>query len=149
MHDGKVQQVGTPQELYEKPANLFVADFLGKMNFFSGQQAGEGQFKTQEGLQLKVAQVAADTVTIGVRPERIALSSEPASDNSVPVTLKSCAFLGSHIDVVLTGAGQQRLSCQLSNNAVDSRQGLLQAGTRLFMNFKATDCVVFSERGGR
>lgn len=149
MHDGKVQQVGTPQELYEKPDNLFVADFLGKMNFFSGQQAGEGQFKTQEGLRLKVAAVAADTVTIGVRPERITLSSEPAFDNSVPVTLRSCAFLGSHIDVVLAGAGQQRLSCQLSNNAVDSQQGLLQAGTSLFMNFKATDCVVFSERGGR
>jgi len=149
MHDGKVQQVGTPQDLYERPANLFVADFLGKMNFFSGQRVGDSQFKTQEGLQLKVAAVAADTVTIGVRPERIALSSEPASDNSVPVTLKSCAFLGSHIDVVLTGAGQQRLSCQIPNTAVERSQRLLQAGACLFMNFKATDCVVFSERGGR
>lgn len=149
MHDGKVQQVGTPQDLYEKPANLFVADFLGKMNFFSGQQAGEGQFNTQEGLQLKVAAVAADTVTIGVRPERIQLSSEPTSDNSVPVTLKSCAFLGSHIDVVLIGVGQQRLSCQISNSAAGSGHRLLQEGARLFMNFKATDCVVFSERGGR
>jgi len=149
MHDGKVQQVGTPQDLYERPANLFVADFLGKMNFFSGQRVGDSQFKTQEGLQLKVAAVAADTVTIGVRPERIDLSSEPASDNSVPVTLKSCAFLGSHIDVVLTGAGQQRLSCQIPNTAVERSQRLLQAGARLFMNFKATDCVVFSERGGR
>jgi putative spermidine/putrescine transport system ATP-binding protein len=149
MHDGKVQQVGTPQDLYEKPANLFVADFLGKMNFFSGQQAGNGQFKTQEGLQLKVSEVASDTVMIGVRPERIELSSEPGFENSVPVTLKSCAFLGSHIDVVLTGAGQQRLSCQFPNTAAERSQPLLQEGARLFMNFKATDCVVFSERGGR
>jgi putative spermidine/putrescine transport system ATP-binding protein len=149
MHDGKVQQVGTPQDLYEKPANLFVADLLGKMNFFSGQQAGNGQFKTQEGLQLKVSEVASDTVMIGVRPERIELSSEPGFENSVPVTLKSCAFLGSHIDVVLTGAGQQRLSCQFPNTAAERSQPLLQEGARLFMNFKATDCVVFSERGGR
>jgi putative spermidine/putrescine transport system ATP-binding protein len=149
MHDGKVQQVGTPQNLYEKPTNLFVADFLGKMNFFSGQQSGEGQFNTSEGLQLKVASVAADTVTIGVRPERIELSAEQTSDNSVAVMLKSCAFLGSHIDVVLAGEGQQRLSCQISNTAAARTQQLLQVGARLFMNFKATDCVVFSERGGR
>jgi ABC-type sugar transport system ATPase subunit len=120
--------------LYNHPVNTFVAGFIGspKMNLITGAEAEK-----------------LGATTIGVRPERIALSSEPASDNSVPVTLKSCAFLGSHIDVVLTGAGQQRLSCQLSNNAVDSQRGLLQAGTRLFMNFKATDCVVFSERGGR
>ena len=96
-----------------------------------------------------MAAVAANTVTIGVRPERTELSSESTSDNSVPVTLKSCAFLGSHIDVVLTGSEQQRLSCQISNTAAGSGHQLLQEGTRLFMNFKATDCVVFSERGAR
>ncbi len=149
MHDGRVQQVGTPQDLYEKPTNLFVADFLGKMNFFSGRQSGEGQFTTQDGLQLKVSTVTTDTVTIGVRPERIELSTESASDNSVPVTLKSYAFLGSHIDVVLIGAGQQRLSCQIPNTNATSSQRLLEPGARLFMNFKATDCVVFSERGAR
>ena len=149
MHDGKVQQVGTPEDVYEKPANLFVADFLGKMNFFSGQQSGEGQFRTQEGLTFKVAAVTADTVTIGVRPERIELSGAPSSDNSVPVTLKSFSFLGTHIDVVLTGTGQQRLSCQIANTAADRGNRVLRTGASLFMNFKATDCVVFSERDGQ
>lgn len=148
MHDGKVQQVGTPEALYEKPVNLFVADFLGKMNFFYGRQAGEGQFRTREGQHLKVAAVAADTTTIGVRPERVDLSAQPASDNSVPVTLQSFAFLGSHIDVVLTGGGQQRLSCQIPNTAAHRNDRVLQAGASLFMNFKATDCAVLDERGG-
>jgi putative spermidine/putrescine transport system ATP-binding protein len=149
MHEGKVQQVGTPQDLYERPANLFVADFLGKMNFFSGYQSGEDRFTTQGGLVLKVARSVADIVTVGVRPERVVLSSQPAFDNSVPVTLVSCSFIGSHIDVVLSGAGQQRLSCQIPNTAAAGSLQFLEVGARLFMNFKATDCVMFSERGSR
>ena len=59
MHDGVVEQVGTPLDLYEKPANLFVAGFIGspKMNFFTG--------KTAE---------AYDAHTIGVRPEHLTIS---------------------------------------------------------------------------
>ncbi|MGE8635571.1 MAG: ABC transporter ATP-binding protein, partial [Achromobacter piechaudii] len=44
MHDGIVQQVGAPSTLYERPANLFVADFLGKMNVFTGKGQADNQF---------------------------------------------------------------------------------------------------------
>ena len=54
MHDGKVQQVGTPESLYERPANLFVADFLGKMNFFPGKVESAHRFVTDKGFALAV-----------------------------------------------------------------------------------------------
>ncbi len=49
MHDGRVQQVGTPDALYERPANLFVADFLGKMNFFQGGLVDGGVSRHRQG----------------------------------------------------------------------------------------------------
>jgi len=42
MYDGRVQQVGSADELYERPANHFVADFLGKMNFHEGRLVADG-----------------------------------------------------------------------------------------------------------
>jgi iron(III) transport system ATP-binding protein len=57
MNDGIVQQVGTPKQLYEQPANLFVANFLGTANILEGQVSGEGIsriFETPEGLRMPV-----------------------------------------------------------------------------------------------
>jgi multiple sugar transport system ATP-binding protein len=63
MHAGKVQQVGSPSELYNQPANLFVAGFIGtpKMNFINGAAAAEEGAKT-----------------LGVRPEHLQLSTDGA-----------------------------------------------------------------------
>ena len=61
LRDGRIEQVGTPLELYRNPANLFVAGFIGspKMNFMGGAEAGKY-----------------DAHTIGIRPEHLTLSSE-------------------------------------------------------------------------
>lgn len=148
MHDGKVQQVGRPDALYERPENFFVAEFLGKMNFFSGASIGPGQFKTRDGLLLKVDGVSNKTKRIGVRPERVELSQTSAYENNVPVTVQSSAYLGSFVDVVLTGPAQQRFSCQVPNTAAVSPSDNFVVGQALTMNFKASDCVVFNEEEG-
>lgn len=148
MHDGKVQQVGRPDALYERPENFFVAEFLGKMNFFSGVCAGPGQFRTLDGLLLKVDGVSERTKRIGVRPERVELSTNKEYENNVPVTVQSSAYLGSFVDVVLAGPDQQRLSCQVSNTAAVSPTDTFAVGHSLLMNFKASDCVVFNDEVG-
>ncbi len=145
MHDGKVQQVGRPDALYERPENFFVAEFLGKMNFFSGTYVGPGQFKTTEGVNLRVDGVTQRTTRIGIRPERVELSNARTHDNHVPVTVESSAYLGSFVDVVLNGPGQQRLSCQVPNTAALSSADTFKSGLALTMNFKASDCIVFDQ----
>ena len=58
MNDGIVQQVGTPKELYEQPANLFVANFLGTANILEGRISGDGAvriFETSGGLRMPVS----------------------------------------------------------------------------------------------
>lgn len=149
MHDGKVQQIGSPQTVYEHPANLFVADFLGKMNFFPGAPCADHQFRTEDGVTLQVAGLKPDTSIVGVRPERTSLSLQPGADNHVPVIVQSISYLGAHIHVLLQGPSQQRFSCQIPNTQSQRNDVILQVGTKLYLGFTATDCAVFNERSNR
>ena len=78
MNKGKIQQVGTPTEIYDTPANTFVASFIGSpaMNLVTGDLAG-GTF-TQEGLTIKGLKGAEGEVTLGFRAEDVSLSDKPA-----------------------------------------------------------------------
>ncbi|NLS17208.1 sn-glycerol-3-phosphate ABC transporter ATP-binding protein UgpC [Rhizobium sp. P40RR-XXII] len=81
MHGGVVQQVGSPLELYDRPANLFVAGFIGSpgMNFLDATYEGNG-VKLKDGTLVPLSEplkLAAGTkVTLGIRPEHVVLSSD-------------------------------------------------------------------------
>lgn len=94
MRDGRIQQAGGPVELYERPANRFVADFIGTSNFLKGAVegvAGDGRLtvRTDRGLVLHGRLTDPDTtlgvgdaVIVAVRPERLDVGvadGEPAS----------------------------------------------------------------------
>ncbi|MFC5758970.1 ABC transporter ATP-binding protein [Rhizobium sp. GCM10022189] len=77
LHDGVIEQVGAPLELYDRPANLFVAGFIGSpsMNFIDGK-IEEGVFRTQKGLVLPLPEniksaPPAGELVYGIRPEHI------------------------------------------------------------------------------
>ncbi len=87
LNGGRIEQVGAPMALYERPANLFVAGFIGspKMNLLAAEvveaSAGGATLRTAAGDRLRAAVDAArarpgDTVTVGVRPEHLALAGD-------------------------------------------------------------------------
>jgi multiple sugar transport system ATP-binding protein len=85
MHDGRVEQIGTPLELYDRPGNVFVAGFIGSpaMNFFNGtvRRNGAMEFQCADGLKLPLgAPSAADgkAAVYGVRPEHFTLAEDGA-----------------------------------------------------------------------
>ena len=88
MREGKLQQVGTPMELYQRPANMFVAGFVGSpaMNFIQGRMEG-ASFRLNGGLlsltpdQLPAA-ASAETLVLGFRPECASLTS-PQEDGAL------------------------------------------------------------------
>jgi multiple sugar transport system ATP-binding protein len=106
MHDGIVEQMGAPLELYDRPANLFVAGFIGSpsMNFIKGRIEG-GRFVTEGGVSLPLngAPAAAEgrPVIYGIRPEHILLS-----DAGVPVEVVVVEPTGSETQVVSKAGGQ-------------------------------------------
>ena len=112
MKDGVVQQVGTPQEVFNEPANLFVAGFIGvpQMNFFDGhlEKTASGYvlnaldtkiaISPETGKDLEAAGVTSLDVTAGVRPEQIQLANadEPGA---ISGTIDVSELMGSTVHV--------------------------------------------------
>jgi multiple sugar transport system ATP-binding protein len=119
MKDGEVQQVGTPQEVFDQPANLFVAGFIGvpQMNFYDAELVREehGQYAVKvDGVEIELSQdkqvrlhangVEPQRVTAGVRPEHIKLQG-PA-DKMIHGTVDVSELMGSTVNLHITAAGK-------------------------------------------
>jgi multiple sugar transport system ATP-binding protein len=110
--NGTIQQVGTPDEIYNHPANLFVADFIGSpaMNLFDVRLdgttlAGEGfEYELSQDLARK-ARSAGDGLILGIRPEDISIVTE-AGPNTVETRVDVVEPVGSDNYVYVTVAGQ-------------------------------------------
>ena len=98
---GVVQQIGAPQEVYDNPANLFVAKFLGTppINVVEGKVSG-GKLYIGEEAVLEVKGVADQAVTVGIRPEGFV----PAEDGAFTCNLSSVEVMGRDVSVVSTNA---------------------------------------------
>ncbi len=104
MHQGKVLQVGSPTQIYERPSCRFVADFIGDTNFLDGvvrEQSGDLATIFVDGSLAVVAQseqglIPGSEVTVAVRPEKIRLLPHPARGeaNSFPVTVEQVVYVG-------------------------------------------------------
>jgi multiple sugar transport system ATP-binding protein len=113
MHDGIVEQIGTPLELYDNPANMFVAGFIGSpaMNFIPGivkRSNGAGYVQTQAGTKLPlpgtIAAPPEQKVVFGIRPEHLALGN---SGESVPAQVQVVEPTGAETQVFVELAGTQ------------------------------------------
>ncbi|WP_386679734.1 ABC transporter ATP-binding protein [Loktanella sp. R86503] len=104
MNAGRIEQIGTPAEIYHQPATTFVASFMGAppMNLLDGQIAG-GAVRVGDSLVMTDATVAPGPVTVGIRPEDI------VADPNGPLTLDIAIVeeLGAHRLLHGTLAGQQ------------------------------------------
>ena len=134
MSQGRIEQVGTPLEVYATPASVFVADFIGEMNFVPARIAGPGL------IEIGQARFRADTAGLNgdgrliaaIRPEDILVQQVTAADqNAVEVSLTSAEFCGSFLRATVADAvlGEAALRADLSMNLV--RRLGLREGARL------------------
>jgi iron(III) transport system ATP-binding protein len=103
---GTVAQVGTPRDLYERPASRAVAEFVGEANLLPGTVVDRGMVQCGLG-QLATTRVPAEcapgaAVTVCIRPERLRLREAARSGNLIEGTISSASYLG--------GAGQWRIA---------------------------------------
>jgi spermidine/putrescine transport system ATP-binding protein len=106
MNRGHIEQLGRPQDLYERPATAFVASFLGISNLLAGTVDAPDAVRLESG-ELVRAQVNGRTgsVAAGVRPEKITLGSG-GGENQLAGTISETAFIGVATQVVVrTPAG--------------------------------------------
>ena len=143
MNQGRLEQLGSAEDLYKRPASRFVATFIGKCNLLEGRVTGPGRFELADGLALGFAGPRpVGAAALCFRPEQAVLhTAAPAADtaNALPVTLRSATYLGPLTEYdVETSTGQRLLvSAASAETAVPS-----QPGTALHLCWKPADCVL-------
>jgi multiple sugar transport system ATP-binding protein len=147
---GKIEQVGTPLELYEHPNDLFVAGFIGspRMNFISAvvQQASATQAKVtlQDGSTVHCAvdastAQAGDKVTLGVRPEHF---QQGHADNALQTKVTFVESLGSTTHAYCSFPGtEDGLTCELDGRSK------VKGGDSLQLGVPAASCYLFDAQG--
>ncbi|CAO3356588.1 ATP-binding cassette domain-containing protein [Azospirillum melinis] len=105
MKAGAVQQFGTPEDVFERPANAFVARFIGSNNELSGTGEGEGSIRIGDRVLTapdRSGVARGGSVSLCVRPSKVRLDDDGGlSCNSLPGTIVRSAYLGEHRDVLV------------------------------------------------
>src|SRR5262249_42443485 len=133
LRDGRIEQIGTPTELYERPGNLFVAEFIGSpaTNLLSGvldREVDRLLAVTAEDLRVPLPQRALGEsgrgLTIGLRPEHISLRTDGPG---WPAKVDLVEPMGAQTQILCT-AGKQRLTILSAERALPS------VGSRVILN---------------
>lgn len=148
MRDGKIEQVGSPREIYHQPDNLFVADFIGDMNLIDGFAV-----ETDSGTQVTLGDESGPVLpthitlepgelTIALRPEDIEVdySSEPLFD----ATVTDRYFQGDHTEYSIQPSidGLPELTVNEYRSEID-----LQEGDTTSVGFRSDEVHIFDRQG--
>ncbi len=124
MNDGVIEQIGTPQEIYNWPQTRFVANFIGTMNFFPATVTGQDQISAgQVSLSCAVGEnQVGDAITASIRPEDIAVGRQ--DQNRVDARIEVIEFLGAFVraELSINGMESSRLLADFSANLVRHEQ---------------------------
>ena len=144
-NDGKIQQISTPDVLYEKPDNAFVAQFIGENNQIKGKvksiNGTNCVIETENGedivsLKVNVSSVGENS-TISLRPERVAINtSEGEFENKFEAQVKELIYLGDHIRTRVEVCGNDQFIVKVPNSYKGSN---LEEGTKVKLSWKAID----------
>ena len=121
MNQGAIEQVGTPDEIYERPASRFVLDFVGQTNFLRIERDGEGFRAAGARLHAGGTRLAGKPLQLAVRPERLGFEERPDASNRVVGTIAEVAYEGALVTFVVALADGQRLSLRSANLGAGQR----------------------------
>jgi spermidine/putrescine transport system ATP-binding protein len=137
MSNGRLQQVAAPREIYDEPANGFVAAFVGENNVFQGRLVdGGARFETDLGT-FAVRPVARPSLgaKLYVRPEHVRLVADAGdTPNQIPVDVVSVAFEGNFVSVTVRAPGGRSLVVEIRS---DERTAVPAEGAKLKFTFPA------------
>ena len=157
MKDGFIQQIGTPQEVFNHPYNLFVAGFIGtpQMNLFDAKLVKrDGKYAVQldnltvelsaeKQAKLAANNVAEQDIVLGVRPEHIELSKD-GIDAKVDVS----EMMGSSVHLHVTAMDRDVVLVVSTMNMTGAEVAALTAGAPVKFNFAGHVCHVFNKETG-
>ena len=144
-NDGKVQQLSSPDELYERPVNSFVAEFIGENNTFGGEvidvSGDKCKVKLNSGAEIFanpiVAKTKGEKTTVSLRPERALIDPQTTMDNNHKGKIEEVIYHGDHtrLRVDLLGNKQFILKVPNSSSGMD-----IKAGKEINIGWNSIDC---------
>lgn len=158
MKDGFIQQIGTPQEVFNHPYNLFVAGFIGspQMNLFDAKLVKKNgkyavvldnltvELSEEKQAALAKNNVAEQEVTLGVRPEHITLCNNGGISAKVDVS----EMMGSTVHLHVTAMGRDVVLVISTMNMTGAEVAALSTGANVVFDFNGTVCHVFNKETG-
>ena len=143
MQDGAVRQVGTQQDLYERPCDRFVASFVGRSSFIEGEIEAPGRFRSHGGLSLACTAARPGAATLALRPERMLIEAAPqaAVDNNLPGVVEFVSYLGATVDLHVRISAKERVVVQIPNRA---GQLVPKVGQQVHVAWLAANGIVFA-----
>ncbi len=157
MKDGFIQQIGTPQDVFNHPYNLFVAGFIGapQMNFFQSKLVKkDGKYAVELGgltvvlsddkqERLAANKVEPQAITLGVRPEHITLEN-----GGIAAKVDVHELMGSSIHLHVTAMGQDVVMIISTMNMTGAEVAALSTGANVQFTFPGNCCHVFDPETG-
>ncbi len=149
MHEGRIEQIGSPEEIYECPQTAFVADFIGDTNLFSGTVESIDRstltVRTSANLKIVVQQsdmwsgVTGDSVVVSVRPEKVYLNlyQPELSVNCFEGRLKNTMYMGTHVHYVVELASGDKITVRQPNTG----GSFPDQNTPIYAYWGTTDCL--------
>ncbi len=142
--DGIIQQLAAPDDLYERPENAFVAQFIGENNKLMGTvkslEAGVATVVLQDGHEASAKAVSCDGVgaqtTLSIRPERVAIGNR-AKKNATDAEVLELIYLGDHIRCRMSVHGDADFIVKVPNSA---GQHELKVGSKTRVGWETEDC---------
>jgi putative spermidine/putrescine transport system ATP-binding protein len=146
MRDGRIEQAGTPFEIYNRPATSFVAGFIGSLNVLRCTLVDPQAATLSVDGQLIAAAapldgVAGETVRLSVRPEMIALMNGKPDNNHLTGTLANVVFLGSIVRLVLRTATNELFLDTFNNPHL----ALPALGATVTVGFSREACILLGQ----
>ena len=148
MDGGIIQQIGTPKELYQRPANQFVATFIGRTNILSAKTIGGGiEFSNGAKLMMDNLDLVNDgnDVVVSVRPEEFIITSGDSDQALISAKVIYSTFLGLNTHYIVESEDGQRLEIIQESQIED----ILEKGTSIKLALKKEKINVFTSDGSK
>jgi spermidine/putrescine transport system ATP-binding protein len=156
MEHGRLAQVGTPEEIYERPKTRFVADFIGESNFFSGEITAVNQnnlhLKTDGGLAVSLPLdqgfSVGQHVHFSVRPEKLKVEPETGTsewENQFVGEIVNKIYLGESIHYVVALSPKENITAFLKKERTGQQQILFSVGEKVLVSWHRDDSVILVE----
>ena len=152
MNKGVVLQIGKPQEIYERPASKYVADFIGETNFIDCVVRGQSGSKVEvelSGTGLVCVESSrtfsnGQQVTIAVRPEKLRLNTEIKDGNTLKGRVEDIIYIGTDTHYGVRFAGGQKVRIR-EQNIMHGHHELIQIGDEVSVSFAHSTARILTE----